>query len=461
MVDLSQQITRGGLNRLPDGPVRVTGGDPTLPARHPIGEAAAAALAIGGATAAELLALRGGARAPVEVDVGAATASLIGFALQSLPPGSSFDLRRIQPTTTRFVRCRGGRVIHLHGGFPRLHEGTLELLECADDPEALGAAAAGWDAFELEDALAERRLCGAVARTPAEWAAHPQGSALRAQPVVRFTRLGPAPVETLPPGPAPLSGVRVLDLTRVLAGPTCGRTLASYGADVLRIAGPSLPCVEPFVIETGHGKRSAFVELASSEGRAQLQRLIGDADVFVDGYRPGSLARRGFGPEALASARPGLVVVSICCYGQPGPWAERAGWEQLAQSATGIACVEGSEAEPKLLPAAATDYTTGYLAAYGVLEALRRRATEGGSWRVDVSLCRTALWLQDLGADRDPSAARGLPPIPPLQVTSQTPLGPVTHLAPVVSLGNVPLGWERPTGPLGRDEPVWLPRAGD
>jgi crotonobetainyl-CoA:carnitine CoA-transferase CaiB-like acyl-CoA transferase len=457
--DLAGRLAAGGILRMPEAPVKVRGRDPVLASRHAIGEAAATALALGGAAAAELLALRGGRLASVEVDVGAAAATLLGFLFQSAPAGArALELARAQPPATRLAACRDGRFIHLHGGFPHLSDGTLRLLGCAADGEAIDAAAARWDAFALEEALAQRRLCGAVVRSPEEWAQHPQGAALAAEPVVRLTRIGDAPPEPLPPAPDPLAGVRVLDATRVLAGPACGRTLAQYGADVLRVSSPALPSIPAFVLETGHGKRSAFVDLARPGGAETLRGLAREADVFCDGYRPGALARRGFGAAALAALRPGIVAVSVCCYGQWGPWAERAGWEQLAQSATGMAWTEGGAEAPRLAPAAATDYTTGYLAAWGALEALRRRAQEGGSWRVEVSLCRTAMWIQALGSALDPKAARGLPPIGPLQTTSQTPQGPLRHLAPVVRLSGVDVRWRRGSVPLGHDEPVWLPR---
>lgn len=452
-------LAAGGISRIPGAVVAIEGSDPVLGSRYPIGEAAATALAIGGATAAELLALRSGRMASVEVDVGHAAATLLGFLLQSAPEGAArWDLTRHQPSTTRFVRCGDGRDIHLHGGFSHLHEGTLELLGCEDTADAVEAAVQTWSAFDLEEALAAKRLCGAVARSEEEWAAHPQGRALCEVPLVRIERIGDAPPEPLPAGDVPLHGVRVLDMTRVLAGPTCGRTLAQYGADVLRVGSPELPSIPAFVTETGHGKRSAFVDLKSEAGRAQMRALALEADVVTDGYRPGSLARRGLGPGALAQLRPGIVSVSICCYGQQGPWAERPGWEQLAQSASGIAQVEGGAQTPKLVPAAATDYTTGYLAAYGAMEALRRRATEGGSWRVEVSLTRTAMWLQKLGPRCDPAKASGLPAVESLQITSETPRGRLTHLGPAVRLSGVSIGWQLPSVPLGHHEARWLPR---
>ena len=465
MIDLPNLLARGGLPSLdfPDAVERleVTGADPIFATAFPVGELAATALAGGGVAAARLWRLRGGDPQSVAVDVGAAAASLLGFVLQSQPGGrEDVPLARLTTATTALYECGDGRFIHLHGGFPHLHEGTLALLGCAADADSIAAAVRTWKAADLEQALADRRLCGALVRTPEEWSDHPQGRALAALSAIEIERIGEAPVEPLPRGTRPLSGVRNLDLTRVLAGPTSGRTLASYGADVLRVASPHLPSIPPFVIETGHGKRSAFLDLRRTADVERLRELARSADVFTDGYRNGALAQRGFGAEALAELRPGIVVVALSCYGDVGPWATRAGWEQLAQSASGIAHLQGGQGgdgRPQLLPAAVTDYTTGYLAAWGAMEALRRRATEGGSWLVRVSLCQSAQWLLRLGVDRDPASATGLPSPAALQITSETPYGSITHLAPAVQLSRTPVFWERPTVPLGHNPPEWLP----
>ena len=190
-------------------------------------------------------------------------------------------------------------------------------------------------------------------------------------------------------GARPLSGVRVLDLTRVLAGPTCARTLAEHGAEVLHVRSPKLPSIEPFVIDTNPGKRSCFLDLDRREDVERMRALVRDAHVFSQGYRPGALARRGFSPEELAQMRPGIIAVSIDCYGHEGPFAGRPGWEQLAQTVTGMAHEHAGDEHPALVPAAINDYTTGYLGALGVMCALARRTTEGGSWHVRVSLART------------------------------------------------------------------------
>jgi crotonobetainyl-CoA:carnitine CoA-transferase CaiB-like acyl-CoA transferase len=247
----------------------------------------------------------------------------------------------------------------------------------------------------------------------------------------------------------------VLDLTRVLAGPTCGRTLAAHGARVLRVGAERLPSIEPFVVDTGRGKRNAFLDLERREDAARLRELVAGADVFCQGYRLGALERRGFGPEALAELRPGIVAVSIDCYGHSGPWAGRAGWEQLAQSATGIAAAEGGEGPPRLIPAAATDYTTGYLAAFGAMMALARRAVEGGSWLVRASLSQTGMWLTRLGADLDPEAAAGLGDVASRLTTTDTAWGRLTHLAPAEEMEHTPPHWALPPAPLGSHPAAW------
>ncbi len=437
------------------GGARIQGADPVLATPFRVGEAAAAALAACADAAAEIWQLRGGDEQRVEVDVRAAAASLLGFAFQRVERNPAAGERQAR-TTTALYPARDGRWIHLHGGFAHLRAGTLEVLDCDDTRESVGAAVRRWDALELEDALAARGLCGALARTGDEWLAHPQGAAVSKLPPVEILRIGDADPEPFASGDRPLEGIRVLDLTRVLAGPTCARTLAEHGAEVLRIAGPHLPFVEPFVIDTGHGKRSAHVDLRTAAGVETLRGLVRGADVFSQGYRGHSLARRGFGAEALAGVRPGIVVVSINCYGHDGPWAERPGWEQLAQSASGIAVEQGGAGDPRLIPAAACDYTTGYLAACGVIRALALRAREGGSYHVRASLLQTATWFRSLGRV-DPAQAQALEvdEIGRLCTGSDTAWGPVRHLAPVARMSATPPRWQQVTVPLGTHPPCW------
>lgn len=380
--------------------VTMNGQDPVLPSRFRIGEAAATALGATGLSANELWTLSGGAAQEVSVDVKGAAASLISFIFQRLEKGDQ-PIREDRALVDLY-QAGDDRWVHLHGAFPKLAEGTLRVLDCEPTVDAVAAAMRKWKAQDLEDALAAQGLCGAMARTRKEWLAHEQGKAIANIPPVEIIKIGDSDREPISKRSRPLAGMRVLDLTRVLAGPTCARTLASHGADILKINSPSLPSVPPFVIDTGHGKRSALLDLDVEEDASTLRTLASTADVFSQGYRKGALERRGFGLEELAELRPGIIYVSINAYGHVGPWAERPGWEQLAQTASGAAVDEGTFEAPRLIGAAATDYTTGYLAALGVMAAMKRRAVEGGSYHVRASLCQTASWLYSFGLfDRD------------------------------------------------------------
>jgi crotonobetainyl-CoA:carnitine CoA-transferase CaiB-like acyl-CoA transferase len=444
------------------------GSDPVFACRFPLGELAAAALAGCGLAVSELWELRTGRRQRVEADVRRAGASLLSFIF--LRTGEEFQARG--SSTTTLYPARGGRWVHLHGGFPHLHEGTLRVLGCSADAaaEEVAAAVAARDAQELEDALAEAGMCGAMVRSAEEWAAHPQGWVLGGLPVVEVIRIGDSDPEPLAAGARPLSGIRALDLTRVLAGPTCGRTLAEHGADVLRVTSPTLPSIPPFVVDTGHGKLSTELQLDRDDNLERLRELVRDADVFAQGYRSGSLARRGLGPDELSALRPGLIYVSMNCYGHEGPWRERPGWEQLAQTVSGLAQDHGGAAHPSLVPCAACDYTTGYLAAFGTLVALARRTREGGSYHVRASLTQTGMWLHRYGSDAlDPDApsageeaARSGSPggfstneIADWSTETETPYGRIRHLTPVIELSETPPRWERPSVPLGTHPPIW------
>jgi crotonobetainyl-CoA:carnitine CoA-transferase CaiB-like acyl-CoA transferase len=437
----------------------VEGGDPVLAARFPIGRAAATAIAAAASVAALLWRDRTGLEQDVRVDVRRAAAALVGHTLQRLEP-EPLPARPPNPLVGLY-ECGDGRWIHLHGSFPKLHEGTVRVLRCAAEPDAVAASVAGWDAFDLEDALAAAGTCGAVVRTAGEWERTPQGSAVAVLGRVRVDRVADSPPEPAGDGDRPLGGVRVLDLTRVLAGPVHGRLLAEQGADVLLVNSPHLPNVPAFVLDTSHGKRSTFLDLDRPEEAARLRELAADADVFVQGYRAGTLDRHGLGPDELTAARPGLICVTINCYGDTGPWRERPGWEQLAQSATGLAAAQGAPGPPRLMPAAACDYTTGYLAALGTLAALWRRSREGGSYRVRASLCQTGAWVAGMGPVCDPDAASGLGDLTPWMRDTETALGRLRHLGPVAEMTATPARWALPSPPLGADPAEWLPRPGE
>ncbi|MGH6871990.1 MAG: CoA transferase [Rhizomicrobium sp.] len=462
------------LNRIADvAPLKVPqfeGADPVLPTSFRAATASAAALGFGAAAANEIWRLRGGEQQAIAIDLRAAAASLVSFSLLKLD-GAPVPRPSDRKPTVALHRAMDGRWIHLHGGFPHLEKRTLDLLNCANTSEAVGASVAKWNAQALEDSLAYMGQCGAMVRTEEEWKASRQGRAMADVPPILLKRIGDAPPLRLRESARPLDGVRVLDLTRVLAGPTAGRTLASYGADVLGVRAPLLPTVDLFDLDTGFGKRSTFLDLAKPGDAEMLRTLMRQAHVFVDSYRPGALAGLGFTPAALAHAAPGIVSVSISCYGARGPWAERRGWEQLAQSATGIAVEQGAyaaardgkrrETVPQLVPAAMCDYITGYLAAAGAAAALLKRIREGGSWLVEVSLCATAMWIQALGKLPAAEVPQGWQPRAGLDgyfQSCETGRGRLDYLGPVVRMEKTPPGWRNPPPEPGQDEPRWLAR---
>jgi crotonobetainyl-CoA:carnitine CoA-transferase CaiB-like acyl-CoA transferase len=452
--------------REPPDFVEFEGGPPALATRFFAEEAAAAALAAGGTVAADLWELRGGDRQTVTVGTREAGAGLGGYSFQRFddasraPPARGTGADAARMAIAGFAPTRDGRHVFLHPSFPPSGDKLRALLGCEATREAAMAATMKWEAIDLENAIAEAGLCGAMVRTPEEWDASDQGRALAARPVVEVTKIADSPPEPLPEGgDAPLSGVRVLDLTRVLAGPTCARTLAQYGADILHVAGPGLPFAAAFVADTSHGKLSSFVDLRKEDGRAALGDLIKDADVFSQGFRVGALERMGFGPLQLAALRPGLIYVSINAYGHEGGWRGRPGWEQLAQTVTGMAHVHGGEAGPQLQPAAVCDYTTGFLAAFGALVALHRRALYGGSYMVRVSLSQTGMWVRGLGIAGPDRIDANVPiegeEIRSYVTRSETGYGPMSHLRPAVRMSATPPQWKRPTRPLGSDLAVW------
>lgn len=444
------------------------GDDPILPTPFRVARAAAASAGLAASAANEIWRLRGGTQQDIAVDLRAAAASLVSFALLTVD-GKAVPRPAESNPTIGFYRTADGRWIHLQGGFPHLRRRTLDLLNAADTTEAVAAAVAKWNAFALEDALAFMKQCGAVVRTEEEWRATVQGAVLAKSPAIVLRKIGDAPVLRLPEAVEPLAGIRVLDLTRVLAGPTVGRTLASHGAEVLGVRAERLPTIELYDWDTGHGKRSTYLDLAKPGDAEQLRALAREAHVFVDSYRPGALGEFGVTPAALAHSAPGIIYCSVSCYGLQGPWAARRGWEQLGQAATGLAVDQGAfaaaragsrrETVPALIPAAVCDYVTGYLGAAGVAAALLRRFREGGSWQVEVSLCATAMWLQSLGKLASTQIPESWNPgegLDAYRQSCETTRGRLDFLGPIVRMSQTPPRWHRPPPIQGEDKPVWL-----
>src|SRR4051794_24850798 len=420
--------------------VTFTGGaDPVLPTPFRVGAAGAATLAATGLAATELWQARTGRRQRVTVDLRQATAALRSSHYIQLAGAGVSSARN---TIMGFYPTRDGRWSYLHCNFPNHRAVVLSVLGVAEDRDAVARAVATWNAADLEEAIIDAKGAGGMARTQAEGARHPQAAAVAELPLMEIMRIGDSTSEPLPTGDRPLSGIRVLDLTRVLAGPTCARTLAEHGADVMKITGPHLPSLGYQEWDTGHGKLSAELDLRAPADVDILRGLVRKADVFSQGYRPGTLASRSLSPEELAAIRPGLVYVSLCAFGHTGPWASRRGFDTVIQSVSGITARQGEvfpgkAPGPQFYPVSAIDYCTGYLMAAGAMIALRRRAEQGGSWLVRISLAQVGKWIVDLGevpAEALKGVAEEFTPdeLKRWSMVSETPSGRLQHLKPVV-----------------------------
>src|SRR6202163_1797209 len=443
--------------------VMFTGGaDPVLPTPFHIGAAGAATLAASGLAAAELWQVRTGRRQRVTVDLRQATAAFrSGHYLQL----AGTDVSSERNTIMGFYPTRDGRWSYLHCNFPNHRAAALRVLGVPEDREAVARAVATWNAADFEEAIIAAKGAGGMARTQAEWARHPQGAAVAALPLMEIIRIGDSAPEPLPAGDRPLSGIRVVDLTRVLAGPTCARTLAEHGADVMKITGAHLPSLGYQEWDTGHGKLSAELDLRAPGDVDILRGLARKADVFSQGYRPGTLGGRGLSPEELAALRPGLVYVSVSAFSHIGPWASRRGFDTVVQNVSGITMRQGelfpgAEPGPQFYPVSAIDYLTGYLMAFGAMVGLARRAREGGSWLVRISLAQTGRWLVSRGEVpeaplRDVQKELQKADIDRWSIESDTPVGRLRHLGPTVRLSETPPHWARPSVPLGYNQPVW------
>ncbi len=441
------------------------GADPILPTPFRIAAAGAATLAATGLAAADLWQHRTGRRQTIGVDVRQATASLRSG--HYLRVGDGHVSAERNPIMGVYP-AKNDRWSYIHANFPNHRAAALNVLGCAENREAVARAIENWDALDLEEAILAAKGAGGMVRTQAEWSRHPQAAAIAALPLMEILRVGDSDPEPLPPGDRPLSGIRVVDMTRVLAGPTCARTLAEHGADVLKITAEHLPNLGYQEFDTGHGKLSADLDLRKQRNLDTLRGLVRQADVFSQGYRPGTMGARGLSPEELAALRPGLVYVSLCAFGHTGPWASRRGFDTVVQTVSGITTrqaeiVSGKTPGPQFYPVSAIDYCTGYLMAAGAMIALKRRAQQGGSWLVRISLAQVGKWIVDLGevpaeALRDVPAEFTAQELDRWSMDSETPSGRLRHLKPVVQLSETPPHWARPSVPLGYHQPIWPTR---
>ncbi|MEU5771113.1 CoA transferase [Streptomyces asoensis] len=458
-----------------------------LPARLPVRELARACVGVCALAGAELGARRAAlARVPrVRVDDGAVATSFTSerwLLVDGRAPVAFAPLSRFWRTADGWVRT--------HANYPHHRVRLLRALGLPEDaaPTAVAKTLAGRAALEVEDTVHAAGGLAVALRTPGEWTAHPQADAVAARPLVERGRLDGSRARGFAPLDGdlllPAAGLRVLDLTRVLAGPVATRSLALLGADVLRVDAPHLPELPDQHADTGFGKRSALLDLSSD--RRVFEELLAAADVVVTGYRPGALDRFGLSPEALAERRPGLVVAQVSAWGAYGPWGARRGFDSLVQAATGIAVLEGGAERPGALPAQALDHGTGHLLAAAVLRALTEQSYDGGSRSVRLALARTAAWLTEgagaAGEGERPAGGEpgedvrmdegegkgmtkkeertavpgGLRDAGPWLAETDSPLGRLRYARAPVSFDGGPGDWTRPPGTWGADPARWL-----
>ena len=425
-----------------EGGVHIDGDDPVLPVRYRIAAAASASLGALGLAVAQL----SGKPQRVSVDARAAAVSLRSARYLRV----NGEAPKVWDPMSGFYPVRDGW-ISIHCNFANHRQAALRVLGTPEERAAAEAASRPWAGEALEEAIHAAGGCAGYVRSHDQWVEHPQAKAVATQPLIQIERIGDAAPQWNR-NSRPLGGVRALDLTRVLAGPTCAKSLAEHGADVLKISAAHLPDSGLVDLDTGLGKRSARIDLRNEA--SVLKHLVREADVFVQSYRPGALAARGFSPADLARLRPGIIVASLSAWGPSGPWRERRGFDSIVQAVSGIA--QGPQ--PRLLPVSAIDYVSGYLMAFGVCVALGRRAREGGSWLVRVALARVGKWIVDRGIAEgfqglaDDLAADELAP---LMAEMDAPDGRIRYLKPVIGLSETPPYFSRPPVPLGYHQPTW------
>ena len=440
--------------------VTLTGEEPLLPSSFRVAAAAQASIAAAALAASQIWQLRSGQSQGVAVDMRHAVVECRSeryLRVDGKPPGPAWDV------IAGIYKTRDQRFVRLHTNFRHHRDAVCKVLNCEPERDQVQAALMQWDGEAFETAAYAGGCVVAMMRSHDEWSATPHARALATLPTISIEKIGEAAPKPWPAGERPLAGLRVLDLSRVIAGPVAGRTLAVHGADVLLVSGSDLPAIPWLTIDTGRGKLTSFIELGSEQGKSAMRDLLASADIFSQGYRPCAIAGLGFSPEAAARINPGIVYVSLSAYGHAGPWAERRGFDSLVQTSTGFNHAEGQAAGvdgPKELPAQMLDHATGYLMAFGAMVAKARQSREGGSWHVRVSLAQTGRWLWNLGRVADGFKTEDLKSetVKPFIEEIPSGFGPLRAVSHSAALSQTPAFWARPAMPLGSHPPQWPAR---
>lgn len=454
---LHEVWTGAGGNAADLAAVTLTGSEAMLPSSFRVDAAAQVSIAAAALAAATIWKARSGQEQGVGVDMLHAAIECRSeryLRVDDKPPPPAWD------AIAGVYRTGDSRFVRLHTNFPHHRERVCTVLKCEATRDSVQDALMGWRGEDFETAAYDGGCVVSLMRTHDEWLATEHAKALVATPLITFEKIGDAAPRPWPAGDRPLAGLRVLDLSRVIAGPVAGRTLAAYGADVMLVSHPALPSIPWLVIDTGRGKLSSFVDLTSAEGKAAFTALLSTADIFSQGYRPQSLAALGFSAEDAARINPGIVCVSLSAYGHAGPWAKRRGFDSLVQTSTGFNHAEGEAAGvegPKELPMQVLDHATGYLMAFGAMMGRLRQAKEGGSWHVRVSLARTAHWLWGLGRVENglSTPEPGKEAVAPFLQLMPSGFGILRAVRHTAQLSATPAAWARPSVPLGNHPAVW------
>ncbi|MDJ0105203.1 CoA transferase [Rhodococcus sp. IEGM 1241] len=370
----------------------------------------------------------------------------------------------VSPLLTDVFRTRDDRWVLPSAFFPAQRDALLTLLDVPHNKQSIASAISRWDPFELEERANGVGVPLCVVRTRTEFEDHPQGQAILDEPLITIEKIGDSDPEPLPDSLQPLGGLRVLSYTRAIAGPVVGRTLAEHGADVLHVNGPHEFEHDMVWADVGVGMRSARLDLHENAGATAFRSLLGESDVFVQNIRRSKLDSLELGAAQAAALRPGIIYCSLNCYGFTGPWSDRTGFDTQALAFTGYHTGEGTQGAPTGPPTGVlNDFILGYMGTAGILGALARRSTEGGSYHVKLSLSRLSAWYPSLGKiDKAAldfgSASHGLPK--PVQFTTQTPLGELRRQIPPVKYSSTPSRWSEPIlVPRGSSPAEWRTRA--
>lgn len=453
------------------GTVTFRGADPIVPSTLRLASAAGIGLVAKSVAMAKLWRARGGEGQDISMDLRKAPHRLCPFydftweKLNGFPPGVPSDPGN--PMALSFYRAGDGRWVMPLNAYPQLKQRALELLDCADNTAAVTRAVAGWKAAELEQAGTEAGVVMPMLRTLEEFLAEPQyRDFLAHQPLVEVEKIADGAPQPLPEGAgSPLDGIRALGMGHVIAGAGIGRTMALHGADVLNLWKPYEHENDILYYTANVGVRSSLVDPHSPAGAQQVRDLLRDADVFYANRRPGYLEKIGLSPEQAAGIRPGIIHTTVSLFGTGGPWADRVGFDQSAGCVTGMMSLEGAEDQPQLSPiAVVNDYLVSWLATAGIVQALLRRADEGGSYRVHVSLTRVALWILSLGTF-DQGYARATAGsggehgyLAPDTFTAETPCGSYQGVTDQVEMSATPGEYRTVLVPRGSSRAEWLSR---